>query len=287
MCGIRRVVVCGAFLLLSVGRAQPPRNIRIVAVTEAADFHPGLAQAGSLSSLFVTGLEGGAGMVTPSTLPLPKELNGVTVSIDADPAPILAVAFRDGYQQINIQVPWEAQTPRVVTVAQNGVQGQTSEFGPASSESSIFLVDADGYAVVQRASDYSLITPLNPAHPGETLVAYAQNLGPVTNRPSTGAPSPLIPLAYSITPPSTAQCLVIQQVTLRAPGYSWSVPYLSVMTPGLVGVYQVAFTLPQSTPVADLHLAIYRDAFEMSGMFAGGCRGVHRFAGRSARLPVR
>jgi hypothetical protein len=82
-----------------------------------------------LSSIFVTGLQGEQGTITATTYPLTNELNGISVWVDSFPAPILAIAFLDCYQQINVQVPWEDPNPKGVQVAQNSVQAQTTGAG--------------------------------------------------------------------------------------------------------------------------------------------------------------
>lgn len=281
--------------LSGIGAAQTPPTIKIVAVTQSADFQPGLAQPGSLSSIFTTGLQGASGIVTAATkYPLSNELGGITVWIDSLPAPILAIGFFDGYQQINVQVPWEDVYPNVgpqptVTVAQNGIQAQTTNIGGNSPQLSVFFSDANGYGIVQHASDYSLVTPQNPAHSGETLIAYAENLAPVLNQPTTGAPSPFDPLASSYSPEPTG-CWVINQLTLNPtpspPVYS-ATNFYSVMTPGLVGVYQLNFTLPSSVPSGDIPMTLSRNATETSGLFPRACAGVYAFTSRSVKLPIR
>jgi uncharacterized protein (TIGR03437 family) len=285
------------FIILSLSgivSAQTPPAIRIVYVTQSADFQPGLAQPGSLSSIFTTGLQGEPGIIAATKYPLSNELSGVSVLIDSLPAPILAIGFFDGYQQINVQVPWEAAFANVpqqtVIVAQNGIQAQTSYTGD-SPQLSVFFSDANGYGIVQHASDYSLVTPQNPAHPGETLTAYAENLGPVDNQPATGEPSPFDPLAGSYTP-ETAGCLVrTPKLTFNPTSspQSYSAPYsYSVMTPGLVGVYQLNFALPSSMPSGDIPMTLSRYASETSAVFfpLGGCFGFG-FTSRSVLLPIR
>src|SRR5437868_4401498 len=138
-------------------------NIEIIAVTNSADFQPGLPQRGSLASIFCTGLQGTLGIVSATTHPLPYDLAGVSVWVNSVPAPILAVAFESGYQQINIQVPWELQRdPFSVDVFQNGLQAHT-ENASAGPEWSVFFRDATGHAIVQHAADYSVVTSRNPA----------------------------------------------------------------------------------------------------------------------------
>jgi uncharacterized protein (TIGR03437 family) len=181
--------------------AQSTQNIAITAVTNSADFQPGLPQKGSLASIFVTGLQGAPGVITATQYPLSNVLNGISVWINFLPAPILAIAFENGYQQINVQVPWEGQRdPLYVEVFQNVFRAHTEN--TQATGFSVFFSDANGYGIVQHATDYSAVTAQNPAHPGEYLIAYGINLGPVSNTPASGAQAPSSPLAMSIPPGS-------------------------------------------------------------------------------------
>ncbi|MCU1276217.1 MAG: Glucose/sorbosone dehydrogenase-like protein [Bryobacterales bacterium] len=230
-----------SLLLVWACLAQP--NIQIAAVTNSADFQPGLPQTGSLASIFCTGLQGPPGIITANSRPLPYDLAGVSVWINSVPAPILAVAFENGYQQINVQVPWELQRdPFSVDVLQNGGKAHT-ENAAAGQEWSIFFSDATGHAIVQHAADYSLVTTQNPAHADEYLIAYATNLGPVANTPPTGYRVPLSPLSPLLTPqgcPNYPFQQVISIGNVVAP-ITWV-----GLTPESIGIYQINFQVPPS-----------------------------------------
>jgi len=179
------VILAGLLIAPSVLRGAD-QKIQVVAVTNSANFQPGLPQKGSLASIFCTGLHGGPGVImAPSKPPLPTEITvagtSVSVWINFVQAPILAIAFEQGYQQINVQVPWETpQNPLFVQVFQDSNMAYLVDpnpwvdfpFGdPANFKWSVFFTNADGYAVVQHASDYSLVTKQSPAHAGEFLTA--------------------------------------------------------------------------------------------------------------------
>jgi uncharacterized protein (TIGR03437 family) len=239
-------------VVLSELSAQTTQTINIVAVANSADFQPGLPQKGSLASLFVTGLQGGSGIITNSTRPLSNYLNGISVWINFLPAPILSIAFSSGYQQINVQFPWEGQRdPLYVEVFQNGMRAHTEN--TQVNGWSVFFSDANGYGILQHASDYSLVTPQNPAHPGEYVIAYAINLGPVENQPQTGVPASSSPLSYSTTPGGV--CRMSDSIHI---GTTTGSPSYVGLAPGTVGVYQVNFQLPSSVGTGDLSLTFVR-----------------------------
>jgi uncharacterized protein (TIGR03437 family) len=249
------------FLSSNITLAQTPQTITVVAVTNSADFQPGLPQRGSLASIFVTGLVGRPGIVSNAGNPLSNTLNGISVTIDSSPAPILAIAFESGYQQINVQVPWDLQSEpswpcdvqcgsAVVEVAQNGVRAQSkADFtGLKLFYPSIFFSDTNGYGIFKHA-DYSFVTPQNPAHPGEYIVGYGINLGPASNTPPTGTPALADPVSISI--PVAPVCSIKDTVGAGA-------PLLVGLAPGTVGVYQINFQVPTSIATGDVPIGFGR-----------------------------
>lgn len=255
------------FLIAVSSVAQTSQTIAIAAVTDSVDFQPGLPQKGSLASIFTTGLEGGPGVIAATQYPLSNVLVGISVLINSLPAPILAIAFENGYQQINVQVPWEVKgDPMSVEVFQNGVGAQMEAVYTGLtllSPLSVFFADVKGFGIVQHASDYSLVTPQNPAHPGEYLVAYGINLGPVSNTPASGTPAPFNPLA--ISSPVFPVCSMIDFISWGNPDSvpSGRSPALFVgLTPGTVGVYQVNFQVPASVPAGNVPIQFVRDVAE-------------------------
>jgi uncharacterized protein (TIGR03437 family) len=277
---------CLVLLLSGIAFAQTTQTIAITAVTNSADFQPGLPQKGSLASIFVTGLQGAPGAVTATQYPLSNTLNGISVWINFLPAPILAIAFENGYQQINVQVPWEGQRdPLYVEVFQNEIRAHTEN--TQANGFSVFFSDANGYGVVQHATDYSAVTTQNPAHPGEYLIAYGINLGPVSNTPSSGAQAPSSPLAMSI-PPGTPDRGICGQIDSINVGAARVVPSYVGLAPGVVGVYQINFQLPTSVSAGDLTMSFARTL--ISYLF-GPCMAVGNststMTSRSVLLPIR
>jgi uncharacterized protein (TIGR03437 family) len=85
-------------------------------------------------------------------------------------------------------------------------------------------------------SNYHLVDETNPATAGSTIVQiYCTGLGPVTNQPATGSPSPSSPLAQTTVQPT---------VTI---GGTPATVLFSGLTPGDVGLYQVDALVPSGT----------------------------------------
>jgi len=185
-----RLLANSAALTLFLAVAVPSRGqIQVLSVTSSANFAQGLTQAGSLASVFCTGLQNISGLVVAQGYPLPRILAGVTVTVNGIDAPILAIAniAAGPYQQINVQIPWEAKPPLAFDVGQQSV---TAHFSPSVYDRwGMFFVDSSGYAIAQHASDYRPVTQSDPAHSGEWVVVYATNLGPVQNQPADGYPA--------------------------------------------------------------------------------------------------
>ena len=76
-----RLQANSAALTLFLAVAVPSRGqIQVLSVTSSANFAPGLTQAGTLASVFCTGLQNISGLVVAQGYPLPRILAGVTVA---------------------------------------------------------------------------------------------------------------------------------------------------------------------------------------------------------------
>ena len=140
--------------------------------------------------MFCTGLQNVSGSVIAKGYPLPRALAGVKVTVNSTDAAILAIAEVDGgsYQQINMQIPWETSPGLMaIEVSQDGAAARVTTY--QYSPWPVFFVDSAGCAIAQHATDYRPVTQSDPAKPGEWIVVYATNLGPVQNQPLDGYPA--------------------------------------------------------------------------------------------------
>ncbi|MFB3777550.1 MAG: hypothetical protein ACE141_08055 [Bryobacteraceae bacterium] len=273
-------------LVLLAAAAIPSRGqIRVLAVTSSANFTVGRLLPGSLASLFCTGIEGVGGVIAAREYPLPRTLAGVRVTVNGAEAPMLAVADLAGgsYQQINVQIPW------TVTAA-SGLDFEVSQSGASTSFTAspegpwpVFFVDTTGYAIAQHASNYRLVSPSNPARPGEWIVVYATNLGPVQEQPIDGHPAPA---GVNPTLPDTSP-----YAYYFGPVVGASADYMSAkiqsnyigMAPGSI-VYQVNLLVPGSQPAGDLVFQLV-NIHNCGFFYIVGCgRG---YAVQDASMPAR
>ncbi len=253
--------------------AQP----KIVAVVNSASWQSGLPAPGALATALVSGLTGltpGA-YVAPPSQPLPHTLGGLYVALNGDYAPLLAVIVPtdpSANVQINFQVPLSSiiSSPHycVFNVTVPGgctyggylaiggaVQGIGGELEPWGA----FFAQSDGIAVALHASDASLVTRQNPAHPGESIIAYADDFFMTWPPPPIAMPVPPQPafqvdyqwvrnpgnLYLQTYPTPITAC-----VQRPCPGSVTNTPALKIdsmsLAAGLVGVEQITFEVPSS-----------------------------------------
>ncbi|MCC6862627.1 MAG: hypothetical protein IT158_28900 [Bryobacterales bacterium] len=200
---------------------------------------------GGLVSLFGTGLTDiGEGVVAADAFPLPTELRGTRVLISGQPAPLLALASRNGMDQINFQVPWRPYgTVETIVVVNNGKVCFRNGVTRSAMHPGIFLT-ADGSAIIEHEKDGSLVTGENPAAAGETLIVYVTGLGDV---------QPDIPAGYPAPPDPPRTVLTPEVMVAGAPAQV----LFSGLVPGYAGLYRVKFQAPPGVPsgLADLVLS--------------------------------
>jgi len=163
--------------------------IRVDAVTNAASFAQAVAP-GMLAAVFGSQLS--PSTAQNSTIPLPLQTNGVSVTVNGLPAPLLYLSPG----QLNIQIPYEIGAgPAVLAVNVNGQVG-FHEFTVAPAAPGIF---------VQSGSP----VPISSARPGDEIYLYLTGEGDVspffganhTPPPSTPPsqwPSPLLPVTVTV-----------------------------------------------------------------------------------------
>lgn len=245
------------FPVLTWGQPQTPL------VVNAASFQPGLPAGGALATLFVSSTIGTPGTyIAPAGQPLPMSLAGFDISINQAYAPILAVivpsAGGSGYAQINFQVPIE----RNASLLPNNYAGTFSAAGvtipvPPLPQWGGFFSDANGNAIALHSSNGSPITAQNPAQPGESIIAYADDFYAVWPPPPIAIPAPAQPAFQIANLVSRGQpgSLYLQTYPTSGPSFPTGTPTSCTNTPALqvtfeglaanmVGVEELDFVVP-------------------------------------------
>jgi uncharacterized protein (TIGR03437 family) len=224
-----------------LARAQPT----ITAVENAASLNTAAPVApGSYISILGTALCDFIDQTYAARLPLSLES---IVSFDV-PSTGISVPGHLSYAspaQINVQVPWElaGQKTAQMKVTIGFSYGNVFTV-PIALYSPAFFEIAPGEAAAEDLT-YAVITPSHPAVHGQTVTLYANGLGPVTNQPVSGDPSPGAPnLAQTTTQPI---------VTF---GTTQATPSFSGLTPGIAGLYQINVTVPSTLAPGNYPLTV-------------------------------
>jgi uncharacterized protein (TIGR03437 family) len=270
--------------LLAVWQVCAAGQIQILQITSSANFAPGLLKPGSLVSIFCTGLQAVPDLAAAPGYPLPYTLAGVTVTFDGIAAPLLAVANLGGgtFQQINLQIPWEAATANGLNfdVSQGGVSGHFTATGSTSWP--VFFVDPSGYAIAQHAGDWRLVTPADPARPGEWVVVWATNLGAVQNQPPDGnlaSSQVLAPIVQDPSPYLNYYGIVTgDYAAIYSPHIQSN--YIG-LAPGSI-LYQVNLLVPSAQPAGDLVFQMLK-IYDCGFFFIPGCG--RSFTTKAASMP--
>jgi uncharacterized protein (TIGR03437 family) len=201
---------------------------------------PQLGYTGDLTagSLYVLSGVGFSDEVFTAEYPLPRSLGGVSVTVNAVESPLLSVSPT----RILFQVPWE--TPPV-TVPDTKVEVKAESSSPfeqlsfsqyTRTAAGAFLYLSPNYGPLAIHQNFdALVTPDNPAQPGEILHFYATGLGRVASPPADGMPAPADPLAPTIVP------VACHAFSISGP----DIPVLYAgLAPGFVGIYQLDVRLP-------------------------------------------
>ncbi|HKD07791.1 MAG TPA: S8 family serine peptidase [Bryobacteraceae bacterium] len=184
--------------------------------------------------------------VTANGAVLPLQIDLVTVSFDV-PGTGISVPGHLTYvspTQVNVQVPWElqGQTSAKMKVTLDGdLIGNVVNLSLANAAPAFF--GFNGIAIGQDLGGH-LLTAQNPAVRGNTIILYANGLGPVSNTPASGDPAAASPLSKSTTTP-----------VVMIGGQQAQVSF-SGLVPGLPGLYQMNVVIPTATPTGSQNITV-------------------------------
>ncbi|MBI1354290.1 MAG: hypothetical protein GC160_08085 [Acidobacteria bacterium] len=218
--------------LVSVLGAQPV--LTTDGFVNAASFRPGLSP-GSAASIFAVNITGDVqGIAATPYDPasgFPTVFRGVQVLVNGVAAPILALVNINGQEQVNIQVPFQTSGNfATVTVINNSSQSSIPGVPVFSPQPGIFEVTDTGGSRFAAALhvDYSLVSPTNPARPGEAVQLFLTGMGRLEPAVATNVAGP-VPPALTVADPTVTLDGTVQEVLG------------SFYAPQLISVYQVNF----------------------------------------------
>ncbi len=225
--------------------------LTITAVLDAGSYAPNIAQ-GSIFVVKGTGLSA-AGLTQPP-FPLPTSIGGVTINFTLASGGTATPAYIDYLYNLNGVNQLAAVLPSTlavgfynVTVTNGGSTSAPFAVSVVAQKPGLLTADesGDGLAVVQN---YISATELDldryttgtvsgfttsPAHPGETLTAWATGFGAVPFADNTGAP------VYNYSANGANIQVIVGGISIT-PAYAGSAP-------NFAGADQIDFTLPKRT----------------------------------------
>jgi minor extracellular serine protease Vpr len=207
---------------------------------------------GSYVAIYGAGLAAGTSL--ESTLSLPVSLATTSVSFDGGGISLPGHIHFVSPGQINVQIPWEFQgqssvemkvsTPYATTAY---VSGATNTV-PLGTYSPAIFYYSDGGTVIAAAVDIDAANPAssyvvsqaNGAKRGDFLVLFVNGLGPVSDQPASGEPSPGSEPGEALATTNATPVVTIGGVPVHVD--------FSGMTPGSLGLYQVNVKIPSEVP---------------------------------------
>ena len=232
---------------------------------------------GAIVSIFGSNLASSVGKYLSA--PLSTTLNGASVSFNGVAAPLFYVSP----SQVNAQVPYSV-VPGTGTVSfTRGSSILSRAISIASVSPGLFTVSQNGSgAGIALHANGSLVSPTNPAFPGESLAVMGNGFGPPSTPVREGTPSPGNPVATVGTP-------------LANVGGVLALVTFSGLVPGFIGVsqfnLQVPVGLPTSsgTPLQAILNGVSSNTVTLSVLASGGTISVPSLSGlpgTSVSVPV-
>jgi uncharacterized protein (TIGR03437 family) len=227
-------------LTVTSASANSAPQISPAGVVHGASFTPdGPVAPGSIVSIFGTSLADQS--ILASTLPLPNQLAGASVTIGGRTLPLLYVSPK----QINAQLPFgmPANLTQQLVVTRDNMISAPEPVALVPAEPGVFTVDQSGVGpgVVTAVHTDGTQNPVDANHPataGDVLVIYCTGLGEVNPRAVAGFPIPVQP-----------ESMVVDPVTATIGGTIAPVQFAGA-TSGFVGLYQVNVAVPSGVPAS-------------------------------------
>jgi uncharacterized protein (TIGR03437 family) len=176
--------------------------------------------------LTIMGAQLASTTLSATSIPLPVQLGGVSVTINGVAAPLWYVSPG----QLNVQIPYETPINTSVTLTvSNNNQSVSASIVAAAAAPGIFT-DTQGDPV-----------PFSSAAPGQILTMYVTGVGAVSpavidgTAPADGTPLNLLP--------QPAQNTSVTIAGVNAPIEFIGIPW------GLVGVLQINYQVPARVPI--------------------------------------
>lgn len=266
-----------------------------VGVVNAASYQPITASLapGEMITLFGTGLSP-ANMSVEGGQVFPRTLGGVSVTMDNLPCPILHVSPT----QLSVLVPYEVASNTTglanIQVNNNGVLSNVVQMYLSDSAPGAFSQTQNGigFAAALHGATGQVITPSNPAQPGEYISVFLTGLGVVTPSIADGALGPLNPLGTSDIYNAGNLSIYFNDYGPNggSAGNPGNIEYAG-LAPGLAGLYQINVQVPTSGLASgdDIYIEFITDSADVNQIQIpyGSVTGRDSVTAQAATVPRR
>ncbi len=190
---------------------------------------------GQFVALFGTNL--GPNPPAVAAAPFPTTLAGVNVTIQGRPAPLYFVSPN----QLSALVPFATSGVSAEIIVRNGGQESNRITVPVSRTSpGVYSQPQNGIgAGAILRSNFTLLTPANPARRGDTVLIYLTGLGALEPSLADGTAAPASPLSR-----------VVDNVNVYIGGQRATVSFAGA-APGFAGLYQLNVVIPANAPIGN------------------------------------
>ena len=225
----------GLFLLAGTGQAQTPV---VRAIVNAANSDSTAIARGSFMSIYGQNLGAQAG--PPTALPLPTTLGSTQVTVKSNSSSTTYKAFLHFVSpgQVNAILPSAVPAgSATMTVTVGTTTSLAAPFQVVESNFGMFTLNSQpaGMAIAQNFESATSL-PLNlftkPARQGQTMILWGTGLGAYTAGSDDG-------------PPQAGNIVTNAKVLVGGVEIS---PFYAGRAPGIPGVDQINFTLPENVP---------------------------------------
>ena len=187
----------GLLFLTSFSQDAIAQVVQLACIGNAASYDSTGIAGGEMVSLFGQGLgpANGAQPQVDAHTGFPKQLDGVAVTFDGTPGPLLYA--QDG--QVNAIAPWSLQTGQTVQVCvvYNSAPTNCLARTAVAADPGVFTVG--GYYAAALNQDGSFNSASNPAQVGSTVTVFATGLGAI-NPPQPDGAIVGVPLPANVLP---------------------------------------------------------------------------------------
>jgi uncharacterized protein (TIGR03437 family) len=231
---------------LTIGIQTPPYSgpgvfLNPIGIVNSANFAPitNSVAPGEFVTLFGSNLS--SVTLQAQSVPLQTNLGGVQVMVNGRAAPIYFVSA----SQISVIVPYATTESFATFQVINGTPSNKVLVYVAPTAPGVYTQPPDGVETAAALhTDYSLVTPDNPAKVGETLQLFVTGLGAVTPAVADGAVAPSNPLS-----------VVNAGVAIFVDGQQAQVSFKG-LAPGFVALYQVNFVVPDGVSSGQVYVDV-------------------------------